>query len=89
MMIQRQQSLLAILGTGSGKTMMILLQATIQRDLVTIVVLPLSSLHEDLKRRAIEKGVPYSRWTPNGKFNDNASVISVSIEHLGFHDFIK
>ena len=89
MMIERRQSLLAVLGTGSGKTMMILLQATIQKELVTIVVLPLSSLHDDLKRRAIKMCVPYSRWKPNGKFNENASVISVSIEHLGFDEFIK
>lgn len=89
LMIQRTQSVLAILGTGMGKTFIILLQAALQKGLVTIVVLPLSTLHNDLKRRSGKLGVPYSRWAPNGKFNENVHVLSVSIEHLGFPDFIK
>lgn len=89
LMIQRTRSVLAILGTGFGKTFIILMQAWIQKELVTIVILPLSSLHDDLKRRASELGVSYSRWAPNGKFNENVQVLSVSIEHLGFPDFVK
>jgi superfamily II DNA helicase RecQ len=89
LMIQRTHSILAILGTGTGKTFIILLQAALQKRLVTIVILPLSTLHDDLKRRSGQLGVLYSRWTPNGKFNENVQVISVSIEHLGFPDFVK
>lgn len=89
LMLLRKHSVLAVLGTGSGKTLVILLQASLQKDLVTIVVLPLSTLHEDLRRRAASMNVSYSQWSPNGKFNPNVSVISVSIEHLGFPDFIK
>jgi superfamily II DNA helicase RecQ len=88
LMLLRTQSILAILGTGTGKTFAILMQAVLQKELVTIVVLPLSTLHDDLKRRALELQVPYSRWSPTGKFNANAQVISVSIEHLGFSEFV-
>ena len=89
MMMRRTHSVLAILSTGSGKTLVILMQASLQKHLVTIVVLPLSSLHDDLKRRALQLRVSYSRWQPNGKFNPDVNLISVSIEHLGFHDFIR
>ena len=88
LMMQRSLSVLAILGTGFGKTFIILMQAWLQKDLVTIVILPLSSLHDDLKRRAGELKVSYSRWAPNGKFNENVQILSVSIEHLGFSDFV-
>jgi superfamily II DNA helicase RecQ len=90
LMLLREDSVLAVLGTGSGKTLVILLQASLHTGgLVTIVILPLSSLHDDLKRRASSLGVSYSQWAPNGKFNPNVCVISVSIEHLGFPEFIR
>ena len=89
MMIRRTHSVLAVLSTGTGKTLTILMQAALQNDIVTIVVLPLSALHEDFKRRAAELKVSYSQWVPNGKFNMDASLISVSIEHLGFQEFIR
>jgi hypothetical protein len=87
LMIRREQSVLAVLGTGTGKTMIVLLQAKLQQELTTIIVLPLSSLHDDLKRRCHDLGVSYSRWQPLGKFNPNVNLISVSIEHLEFQDF--
>lgn len=88
LMMRREQSVLAVLGTGSGKTMIVLMQAKLQERLVTIVILPLSSLHGDLKRRASALGVSYSEWRPRGKFNRDVNVISVSIEHLGFDEFV-
>jgi hypothetical protein len=89
LMIDRTQSVLAVLGTGTGKTFTILFQAALQQHYVTIVVLPLSSLHDDLKRRSAELRVRYSRWVPSEKFNKDVNVISVSIEHLGFPNFIQ
>ena len=88
LMLLRTQNILAILGTGTGKTFTILLQAVLQKEMITIVILPLSTLHDDLKRRSLELRVPCSRWAPHGKFNENAQIISVSIEHLGFSEFI-
>jgi superfamily II DNA helicase RecQ len=89
LMLRRTQNVLGVLGTGLGKTLVILMQATLQNNVVTIVVLPMSSLHDDFKRRALELGVSYSRWNSNGKFNPDVNVISVSIEHLGFPGFVK
>lgn len=88
MMMRREQSVLAVLGTGSGKTLVVLMQAKLHKNLVTVVILPLSSLHGDFKRRAAALGVSYSEWKPRGKFNRDVNVISVSIEHLGFDEFV-
>ena len=89
LMMRRTESILAVLGTGTGKTLTIFLQAHLQKGLTTVVILPLSSLHDDLHRRAAELQVSFSRWLPEGQFDMNARVISVSIEHLGFPEFVK
>ena len=65
--------MLTILCTGSGKTLAILMQVKLQQHLVTIVVLPLLTLHDDLRRRANALEVSYSQWSPNGKFNADVS----------------
>jgi hypothetical protein len=65
------------------------MQAKLSKDLVMILILLLSALHDNFSRRALELDVSYSRWDPQGKFNPDVNVISVSIEHLGFSDFVK
>jgi superfamily II DNA or RNA helicase len=88
MMIQRKQSILGILGTGTGKTTIIMMHAKVYGNgRVTVVVLPLSGLHGDLERRAKALGLRISRWQTKGKFNPNADIVYVSIEHLTFEDF--
>lgn len=87
LMCQRRESVLAILRTGAGKTATILLYAHMHRTKVTVVVLPLSTLHDDFARRAQESGVGASRWTPNRKHNTSGPVLYVSIEHTTFAEF--
>ena len=57
LMVLRTRSVLVVLGTGSGKTFIILMQAWLQKELVTIVILPLYSLHDNFQRRAFKIGV--------------------------------
>ena len=88
-MQSRQNHLLAILPCGIGKTFMVLFQAKIyDYDKVTILLLPLSGLHADFRRRADQCSVSYSEWLPDGHFNPNVSVIYVSIEHASFDTFV-
>jgi len=88
LMCQGKESVLGILGTGKGKTMVVLLYAHMyaQRG-VTVVVLPLSSLHDDFARRARERGVRAAQWSPTGKHNADVQIVYVSIEHMTFHGF--
>lgn len=60
LMMRHTQSVLTVLGTGTGKTLVVLMQATLQKNLVTVVILPLLSLHDDFKRRADSLGVSSS-----------------------------
>lgn len=81
--------LLAICGAGVGKTFLVLMQAKMyDPGMVTIVVLPLSGLIPDFKRRARERHVSLSQWNPKGSFNEDAHVILVSVEHMAFEAFI-
>jgi hypothetical protein len=88
LMCQGKESVLGILGTGKGKTTVVLLYAHMygQRG-VTVVILPLSTLHDDFARRAQKSGVRAARWTPTGKHNRDVEVLYVSIEHIMFREF--
>jgi superfamily II DNA or RNA helicase len=88
LMVQAKQSVLAILGTSSGKTMILMMYAKMySRGRVTVVVLPVSGLHADFERRVKGYSMSVSRWAPNGKFNGNVNIVYVSIEHIGFDGF--
>ncbi|KAF8963704.1 hypothetical protein BDZ97DRAFT_1919490 [Flammula alnicola] len=88
LMIQGKQSILGILGTGTGKTTVVMMHAKMYgKGRVTVIILPLSGLHADLERRAHAFSVSLSRWVPSGKFNPDVNIVYVSIEHLGFDGF--
>ena len=90
LMIEGKKNILGILGTGKGKTLTVMLHSKMYgRGRVTIVVLPLSSLHADLEERARRHGVTISRWLPNQNNNTNVHILYVSIEHLGFDSFVQ
>ena len=55
--IQRHMRVLIMMRTGGGKSLFFMLPAMCSRDGVTIVIVPLISLREDLKRRYNEAGI--------------------------------
>ncbi|KAF8868612.1 hypothetical protein CPB84DRAFT_1857350 [Gymnopilus junonius] len=88
LMIRGEQSVLGILGTGTGKTTAVMLYAKMySRGKTTLVVLPLSGLHADLDRRARSFGISISRWRRDGKYNSEAAIIYVSIEDVANDEF--
>ncbi|KAF8875528.1 hypothetical protein BD779DRAFT_1678226 [Infundibulicybe gibba] len=60
--LDHQDDLLAILPTGSGKTMLALIPALMERDMITIIVLPLRSLLADYKRKLEEMNMGYEHF---------------------------
>jgi superfamily II DNA helicase RecQ len=89
-MQSRRNHVLAILQAGQGKTFLTMMQAKMYYSRVTtLVILPLSGLHNDYVRRAKAHNVTISRWLPNSKFNPDASIIYVSVEHAGLVEFQK
>ncbi|KJA29080.1 hypothetical protein HYPSUDRAFT_197177 [Hypholoma sublateritium FD-334 SS-4] len=90
LMCHGTQSILGILGTGKGKTMMMFLYAHLfGSDSVTIAIFPLSLLVGEFMRRAQELGVSASIWTPLDKHSADVVLMCVSIEHLTFPAFCK
>jgi len=82
-----KDNILGILGTGFGKTMLIMMISKMySQSKVVLVILPLSSLHDDLERRAKEFGLQISRWSPKG-FNDNVHIITCAVEYLAHTSF--
>lgn len=49
--------MLIIMHTGGGKSLFFIILALCLRDRVTIVVVPLNSLREDLQQRCTDKGI--------------------------------
>lgn len=87
-LIQRQQSVLGILGTNKGKTMTILMYAALYHSRgITVIVLPLSSLHADLRRRAASRQIRVSEWKADRPYDNDVHVLTVSIEHQAFGTF--
>ncbi|TCD60111.1 hypothetical protein EIP91_010708 [Steccherinum ochraceum] len=86
----KDTNLLGVLSTSIGKTTLILMLARVYApDKTTIVVLPLSALHEDFKRRANQFGVHPARYSSKEEFNRNANVVTVAVEALEHPQFYR
>lgn len=84
----RQEHLLLIGPTAMGKSLIYMLPAaSVDRTLVTLVLLPLSSLHLDFERRCREANISNSRWEPNLVTQPKTSIVYVSPEHAQTKDF--
>ena len=82
-------NILGILGTGFGKTTLIMtISKMYSQARVVLVILSLSFLHHDLKRRAKNFGPQISRWSPTG-FNENVHIITCAVEYLANKSFHK
>jgi hypothetical protein len=77
------KDILAILTTGSGKSMLSLIPAIMEHNLITVLILPLKSLIMDYKRKLEEMDVPYlhysGRHTPRGHCAANLVIVSVEM----------
>lgn len=56
------QDLLAIMATGSGKTMLALIPALLDQETLTVVILPLKSLIMDYERKLQAMNIPYEHF---------------------------
>ena len=81
--LELKQDVLAIMATGSGKTMLAIIPALLEPNYVTIIILPFRSLMADLKRRLDEMDVPYEVYV--GKpLNGQANIVLVSADFSQF-----
>ena len=53
---------LAIMPTGGGKSLLFMLPAAASRDGVTVVIVPMVALRQDMCERSNEMGIPCAEW---------------------------
>jgi superfamily II DNA helicase RecQ len=60
--MQRRMRVLVVMATGTGKSMLFMLPASVSPDGVTVVVAPLNALRDDLQDRCDRLGIPCAKW---------------------------
>lgn len=54
--------MLAVMATGTGKSMLFMLPASVSPDGVTVVIAPLNALRDSLQDRCNQLGIPCAKW---------------------------
>ncbi|KAM7210419.1 P-loop containing nucleoside triphosphate hydrolase protein, partial [Rhypophila decipiens] len=89
--VRGESRIVQVAGTGEGKSLSFMLPAFCSPDGVTVVVVPLVALREDLHRRCQERGIDSHIWAGRGT-NRAASVIFITPEWAvtkGFQTFVN
>jgi len=84
---QRADQVVVILGTGSGKTMIITLSISLADAGTTILIVPLVALRNDLLRRFRDVGIQPLLWT--NRTQRTASLVVVSVEAACSEKFLE
>ena len=90
--MDNRSPVLAVLGTGAGKSLCFMLTASCVPNGLTIVVVPLVSLQGDLMRRCGELGISCAVWTGAAAYPGAVSIVFVTLESAmtkRFHDFVE
>ena len=78
-LLQGHKNVLGIMPTGGGKSMTFMLPAMCSPHGVTIVVVPIISLRDDMIRRCKEHGIKCAEWSA-GRPPEWASIVLVTPE---------
>ena len=81
------EQVVAILPTGAGKSLLFMLPCTLPDAGITILIVPLVSLHGDMLRRVGEMKIDHLEWQPGE--SREAALILVSAEAVSSKDFMK
>ncbi|KAG2047860.1 P-loop containing nucleoside triphosphate hydrolase protein, partial [Suillus hirtellus] len=81
--LEKQSDVVAILRTGGGKSVLAIIPSIVEKNSVTVLVVPLNSLMIDFERRLKEMGVAfqiYDRNVDNGNLNLRDNLILVTAD---------
>jgi superfamily II DNA helicase RecQ len=68
--------IIGILATNSGKSLSYLLMSSLSNSKISIIIIPLLGLKDDIKRRALEFNIPTSIYEEDNEFK-NLTLISI------------
>ena len=77
--MEGKSPVVAVMATGEGKSMLFMLPALCGPSGMTIVVVPLIALRQDMMRRCVELGIVCKEWT-QGQHPDGANIVLVTPE---------
>lgn len=77
--MEKKSPVIAIMGTGAGKSILFMLPASCSKNGVTVVVVPLISLREDLKNRCDKAQISCVEWSSR-RPADWANIVLVTPE---------
>jgi len=86
---QGWRSILVIMGTGRGKTMLFQLPAYCAPGGTTIVIVPLSALREDIVERCVKVGIDARKWNGNSTSASIVFAIPEQVKGPTFQRFIR
>ena len=75
------RDIVAVLPTGSGKTMLALLPSLIEKSQITVVILPLRILLFDYSKKLRTMNVPYHMYFPHIPIPGNHNLVLVSADN--------
>jgi superfamily II DNA helicase RecQ len=75
-----KRDVLAIMKTGSGKSMLVILPSIMEEDQVTVAILPFTSLIMDYSRKLNDLKVPFEVFKSNVKLHGQCNLILVSAD---------
>lgn len=81
--LDHKSDVVAVMATGAGKSMLMIIPSLIEKNMITVGIIPLKSLLMDYERKLKEKSIPYEVWP--GKNNQqtlmgNANLILVLVD---------
>ncbi|MGI4799967.1 MAG: DEAD/DEAH box helicase [Janthinobacterium lividum] len=89
--VRGEPRVVAVMATGEGKSVLFMLPAICAPDGLTVVVVPLIALRQNMIKRCKELGIACGEWVAGKQF-DNASMVFVTPESAvspGFMSFLN
>lgn len=88
--LQGRKDIVAILPTGSGKSLAFMLPCKLPDAKITVLVLPLVSLRVDMVRRLRELRIDFSVWSPHSQATSRLVIVSVEAAiTTGFRSYVE
>ncbi|EPQ50228.1 hypothetical protein GLOTRDRAFT_134134 [Gloeophyllum trabeum ATCC 11539] len=79
--LKRESDVLAVMATGSGKSMLMIIPPLLE-DAITVGVLPLRSLMDDYERKLQAMGIQYQVFDgDSGSISTQTNLVLVSVDH--------
>jgi superfamily II DNA helicase RecQ len=80
--LTHERNLVAVLPTGSGKSMAWLIPSIIPSEKTSVVIVPHQSLLHDHIKEARERQISFHHWTANNRGVELAKIIFIAMESV-------